>query len=103
FENFPFDLQDLRDLAGDLAIDGFDVLDANHYPLCLVSHVYEGRLRLLLNYRPDLFRPEQVGVIGDRLVRILETLTQDLTRTVAGLDVLADGERERLVVADGAA
>ncbi|MET8091480.1 amino acid adenylation domain-containing protein [Micromonospora sp. NPDC005220] len=101
FENFPFDLQGLRDLAGDLTIDGFDVLDANHYPLCLVSHVYEGKLRLLLNYRPDLFRPEQVGVIGARLVRILQSITADLTQTVAGLDVLTDGERERLVVTSG--
>ncbi|GCB53366.1 non-ribosomal peptide synthetase [Streptomyces sp. NL15-2K] len=103
FENFPFDLQGLRDLAGDLTIDGFDVLDANHYPLCLVSHVYEGRLRLLLNYRPDLFRPEQVEVIGGRLVRILRALTEDLGQTVAGLDLLADGERERLVAAESTA
>ncbi|MFE9701916.1 amino acid adenylation domain-containing protein [Streptomyces sp. NPDC005930] len=96
FENFPFDLQSLRDLAGDLTIDGFDVLDANHYPLCLVSHVYEGRLRLLLNYRPDLFDRAQVEVIGQRLVRILDTVGEDLTGTVAGLDLLADDERERL-------
>ncbi|MFG2132155.1 amino acid adenylation domain-containing protein [Streptomyces sp. NPDC048751] len=103
FENFPFDLQALRDLVDDLTIDGFDVLDANHYPLCLVSHVYEGRLRLLLNYRPDLFRPEQVEVIGGRLVRILQALTDDLAQTVAGLDLLADGEREALVGAESAA
>ncbi|GKQ38416.1 non-ribosomal peptide synthetase [Streptomyces sp. A012304] len=96
FENFPFDLESLRSLAGELTIDGFDVLDANHYPLCLVSHVYEGRLRLLLNYRPDLFRPEQVELIGARLVRILTTLTEDPTRTVAGLDLLSDDERARL-------
>ncbi|MEV4738688.1 amino acid adenylation domain-containing protein [Streptomyces sp. NPDC049555] len=99
FENFPFDLQDLRDLAGGLTIDGFDVLDANHYPLCLVSHVHEGRLRLLLNYRPDLFDREQVEVVGDRLVRLLHTLTEDPARTVAGLNLLTEGERERLVAA----
>ncbi|MGW0330970.1 amino acid adenylation domain-containing protein [Streptomyces sp. NPDC003011] len=97
FENFPFDLQSLRDLAGELAIEGFDVLDANHYPLCLVSHVHEGRLRLLLNYRPDLFRPDQVEAVGSRLIRILHTLTDGLDRTVAGLDLLADEEREHLV------
>ncbi|GAB1327029.1 hypothetical protein ACE1SV_13680 [Streptomyces sennicomposti] len=96
FENFPFDLRALRDLAGGLSIDGFDVLDANHYPLCLVSHVHEGRLRLLLNYRPDLFDREQVEVIGGRLVRILETLSEDPAATVAGLDLLADDERRRL-------
>ncbi|MGC9441181.1 amino acid adenylation domain-containing protein [Streptomyces sp. WG5] len=96
FENFPFDLQSLRELAGDLGIDGFDVLDANHYPLCLVSHVHEGRLRLLLNYRPDLFEPEQVEVIGARLVNILNTLAEDPARTVAGLDLLDDDERARL-------
>nr|WBO80847.1 amino acid adenylation domain-containing protein [Streptomyces sp. SBE_14.2] len=96
FENFPFDLQTLRDLAGGLSIDGFDVLDANHYPLCLVSHVYEGRLRLVLNYRPDLFDREQVEIIGGRLVRILETVSEDPAATVAGLDLLADDERRRL-------
>ncbi|MFF2650667.1 amino acid adenylation domain-containing protein [Streptomyces sp. NPDC058045] len=96
FENFPFDLQRLRDLAGGLTIDGFDVLDANHYPLCLVSHVYEGRLRLLLNYRPDLFDRDQVEVIGGRLLRILQAVAEDLDRTVAGLDLLAEDERARL-------
>ncbi|MFJ9887220.1 amino acid adenylation domain-containing protein [Streptomyces sp. NPDC091287] len=96
FENFPFDLQDLRDLAGDLTIEGFDVLDANHYPLCLVSHVYEGTLRLVLNYRPDLFDREQVEVIGGRLVRLLEALTADLDRPVASLDLLTDTERATL-------
>ncbi|MBW5420530.1 amino acid adenylation domain-containing protein [Streptomyces sp. BG9H] len=101
FENFPFDLQDLRDLAGDLTIDGFDVLDANHYPLCLVSHVYEGRLRLVLNYRPDLFEREQVEVIGGRLVRLLETLTEDPTRAVASLDLLTERERAGLAGAAG--
>ncbi|MDJ0382275.1 non-ribosomal peptide synthetase [Streptomyces sp. G-G2] len=96
FENFPFDLQGLRDLAGGLTIDGFDVLDANHYPLCLVSHVHEGKLRLLLNYRPDLFELEQVEVVGARLVRLLRTLTEDLGRTVAGLDLLTGAERSLL-------
>ncbi|OKK04806.1 non-ribosomal peptide synthetase [Streptomyces sp. CB03234] len=103
FENFPFDLQDLRDLAGDLAIDGFDVLDANHYPLCLVSHVYEGRLRLLLNYRPDLFTREQTEVIGGRLVKLLGAIAEDPDRTVAGLDLLSDEERGRLVAAGAGA
>ncbi|WP_330330499.1 amino acid adenylation domain-containing protein [Streptomyces sp. NBC_00536] len=103
FENFPFDLQGLRDLAGNLTIDGFDVLDANHYPLCLIAHVHEGRLRLLLNYRPDLFGTEEVEVIGGRLVRILETLTEDLDSTVAGLDLISDGERAQLAAAPAAA
>ncbi|MFI6641777.1 amino acid adenylation domain-containing protein [Streptomyces sp. NPDC050504] len=97
FENFPFDLQDLRDLAGDLTIDGFDVLDANHYPLCLVSHVYEGTLRLILNYRPDLFTREQVEVVGGRMVRLLEALTEDIERPLAALDLLTDEERAALV------
>ncbi|MDA5280826.1 non-ribosomal peptide synthetase [Streptomyces sp. Isolate_45] len=96
FENFPFDLQGLRDLAGGLSIDGFDVLDANHYPICLVSHVHEGRLRLLLNYRPDLFDLEQVEAVGGRLVRLLQTLAKDLGRTVAGLDLLTAAERNVL-------
>ncbi|WP_327334130.1 non-ribosomal peptide synthetase [Streptomyces anulatus] len=99
FENFPFDLQNLRDLAGDLTIDGFDVLDANHYPLCLVSHVYEGSLRLVLNYRPDLFEREQVEVIGGRLVRLLQALIEDPTRAVSSLDLLTGSERAELAAA----
>ncbi|GGS28025.1 amino acid adenylation domain-containing protein [Streptomyces parvus] len=99
FENFPFDLQSLRDLAGDLTIDGFDVLDANHYPLCLVSHVYEGSLRLVLNYRPDLFEREQVEVIGGRLVRLLQALIEDPGRAVSSLDLLTGSERAELAAA----
>ncbi|MFF2144925.1 amino acid adenylation domain-containing protein [Kitasatospora sp. NPDC058190] len=103
FENFPFDLEALRELAGGLVIEGFDVLDANHYPLCLVSHVYEGRLRLVLNYRPDLFEKDEVEVIGGRLVRLLEALTEDLTRPVAALDLLTAEERQRLLAGADAA
>ncbi|MGW7057977.1 amino acid adenylation domain-containing protein [Streptomyces sp. NPDC054904] len=97
FENFPFALEALQERAAGLSIDGFDVLDASHYPLCLVSHIHEGRLRLVLNHRPDLFELREVEAIGGRLVRLLEALAQDPTRSVAGLDLLDAAERELLL------
>ncbi|WP_329618540.1 non-ribosomal peptide synthetase [Streptomyces sp. S465] len=96
FENFPFDLESLRALAGELRIEGFDVLDANHYPLCLVAHVFEGRLRLVLNYRPDIFPRPDVQVAGERLVRILRTLIDEPERPVGRLALLSDQERRTL-------
>ncbi|OPF84591.1 non-ribosomal peptide synthetase [Streptomyces antioxidans] len=96
FENFPFDLESLRALAGELRIEGFDVLDANHYPLCLVAHVFEGRLRLVLNYRPDIFERHYVEVAGERLVRILRTLVDEPVRPVGRLALLSDQERRTL-------
>ncbi|MEU4210580.1 condensation domain-containing protein, partial [Streptomyces sp. NPDC026206] len=77
FENFPFDLEALRAQAGGLRIEGFEVIDANHYPLCLVAHIEDGRLRLQLSYRPDLFERVVVEGIGGRLVRVLEALVAD--------------------------
>ncbi|WP_432587792.1 amino acid adenylation domain-containing protein [Streptomyces sp. HD1123-B1] len=96
FENFPFDLESLRALAGELRIDGFDVLDANHYPLCLVAHVFEGRLRLVLNYRPDLFEKAEVAVAGERLVRILRTLVDEPDRPAGRIALLSDDELREL-------
>ncbi|MEU8824339.1 amino acid adenylation domain-containing protein [Streptomyces sp. NPDC048636] len=96
FENFPFDLESLRGLAGELRIDGFDVLDANHYPLCLVAHVFEGRLRLVLNYRPDLFTRAEVAIAGERLVRILTTLIDEPDRPAGRIALLSDDERREL-------
>ncbi|QKV94272.1 amino acid adenylation domain-containing protein [Streptomyces sp. NA02950] len=96
FENFPFDLESLRALAGELRIDGFDVLDANHYPLCLVAHVFEGRLRLVLNYRPDLFARADVAVAGERLVRILRTLIDEPDRPAGRIALLSEDERREL-------
>ncbi|MFJ9843500.1 condensation domain-containing protein, partial [Kitasatospora sp. NPDC101155] len=80
FENFPFDLEALRAQAGGLIIEGFEVLDANHYPLCLVAHIENGSLRLQLSYRPDVFERAVVEEIGGRLVGVLEAVVADVSR-----------------------
>src|SRR5439155_2165733 len=96
FENFPFDLGALQKLAGDLRIDGFAGLDATHYPPYLVAHVDEGRLRLALNYRPDLFDRAAVTTIGARLVALLETVIEAPERPVGRIDLLTADERRTL-------
>ncbi|HEY0699981.1 MAG TPA: amino acid adenylation domain-containing protein, partial [Micromonospora sp.] len=98
FENFPFDLEALRGLAGDLRIGHFDVLDASHYPLSLTAHVHEGRLRLLVSYRPDLFDRADVEKVGDRLLRLLKAMAADLDQPVGRVELLSADERKRLLV-----
>ncbi|MEU1310630.1 amino acid adenylation domain-containing protein, partial [Streptomyces cinnamoneus] len=96
FENFPFDLEALRGQAGGLRIEGFEVLDANHYPLCLIAHIEGGRLRLQLSYRPDVFERAAVEGIGGRLVRVLEELAEGLSRSLASVELLSQEERAAL-------
>ncbi|MCK1798057.1 amino acid adenylation domain-containing protein [Streptomyces sp. XM4193] len=57
FENYPFDEASLgasEDAAG-LQVRGVGGRDATHYPLTLAVTLREGRLRLVLKYRPDLW------------------------------------------------
>ncbi|HWM07337.1 MAG TPA: amino acid adenylation domain-containing protein [Actinophytocola sp.] len=98
FENFPFDLAALREAAGELRISDFDVLDAGHYPLYMTAHIWEGRLRMLVNHRPDQLDAAGVRTFGDRLVGVLATMPANLDRPLGGLDLLPAAQRETVLV-----
>ncbi|MFJ7205933.1 amino acid adenylation domain-containing protein [Streptomyces sp. NPDC098789] len=92
FENFPFDLEALRTQAGGLRIENFEVLDANHYPLCLIAHIEEGRLRLQLSFRPDVFGRGVVESIAGRVVRVLESVVGGVSGVVGSVGLLSGEE-----------
>ena len=83
--------------AGDLRVTGSGGWDATHYPLALV--VLSGpRLRLVLDYRPDLFTREAAELIAARLVRVLEQVAADPQARVSQVEIVDAAERRRLLV-----
>jgi amino acid adenylation domain-containing protein len=91
-ENYPFDPDAAgTDLAG-LKITGVDGHDASHYPLALAAVPGE-RLSLRVDYRPDLFTPEQAAAVMHRLRAVLESFAEDPHRPLGRIDVLTEDER----------
>ncbi|NEE23237.1 non-ribosomal peptide synthetase, partial [Streptomyces sp. SID7499] len=66
FENYFVDGEGLRraERSGELTVTGSEHTDATHYPLTLA--VVPGG-HLTLEYRPDLFGPDQAAALLDRL------------------------------------
>ncbi|GAA1797257.1 amino acid adenylation domain-containing protein [Actinomadura chokoriensis] len=102
FENYPFDAALL-----DAAFDGVrlvdaDLVDATHYPLTLLAVPGE-RLRLRLEYRPDVFdraTAERLTALLDGLVR---TLVADPERRVGDIALPGADEVRTVLAALGAA
>ncbi|MCZ2528288.1 condensation domain-containing protein, partial [Streptomyces sp. HB2AG] len=97
FENYPLD-PDALDVSGTgLKVAEVGGSDATHYPLSLVA-VPGDELELRLDHRTDLFDGEAARRIAGRLVRVLEAVADDPDRPVAGVEVLEEAERTRLLV-----
>ncbi|MFD7257553.1 amino acid adenylation domain-containing protein [Streptomyces sp. NPDC059874] len=97
FENYPLDTAGLQPEAGDLTLTDLQATDATHYALGVIASVADGRLRMRLDHRPDLFDGEAVRRIGDRLVRIFEALAADPTRPTGSIDVLGPDELHQVL------
>ncbi|MFG2285699.1 amino acid adenylation domain-containing protein [Streptomyces sp. NPDC048595] len=96
FENYPLDRANLPSAPG-LRIAGIDSQDATHYAVTLA--VIPGpRMTFRLNYRPELIGRPDAEALAARLVRLLESAAEDLSRPVGTLDVL-DAEEHRLLTA----
>ncbi|WP_274918736.1 non-ribosomal peptide synthetase [Streptomyces sp. WZ-12] len=99
FENYPMDAAALRQaqegLPG-LRVSGVRGTDAAHYPLTLTIAPGDD-LRITFGHRTDAFASGTVGLMAERLRLLLEACADDLQRPVAGLSVLLDGERARLL------
>ncbi|RSO08962.1 non-ribosomal peptide synthetase [Streptomyces sp. WAC 06783] len=98
FQNYPVDLLDLtsttaRSVSGDLDLASVGGRDAAHYPLTFTAMAE----RFRLTYRPDLFTRADAELLARRLVKVLGQLAADPGARLGSLDVLVDGERDRLL------
>ena len=96
FENYPVDHAGLAKTGSGLDVTPIAGHDVSHYPLCLAAVPGE-RLRLLLDYRPDLFERESAEALGDRLIRLLEASVAQPDRAIGRLDILYAAERQTLL------
>ncbi|MFI8082094.1 amino acid adenylation domain-containing protein [Kitasatospora sp. NPDC086009] len=78
-----------------LAVTALGARDATHYPLGLTVLPGE-RLRLELEYRPELFTEAEAGRIADRFLRLLAAFAADPDTPLARLDLLDAAERAAL-------
>ncbi|OKH98938.1 hypothetical protein A6A06_25375 [Streptomyces sp. CB02923] len=98
FQNYPVDLLDLtgttaRSVTGDLNLASVGGRDAAHYPLTFTAMPE----RFRLTYRPDLFTRADAQLLADRVVGILGQLAAGPATRIGDIDVLVDGERDRLL------
>ncbi|MEV0281340.1 non-ribosomal peptide synthase/polyketide synthase [Streptomyces sp. NPDC050610] len=98
FENFPLDADELdaSATAAGLRLRGATARDAVHYPLGLVALPGES-LGFRLHYQPGLFDRGSVERIGERFVRLLESVTVAPELAVSQIDVLGVDERRRVL------
>ncbi|MEU7469472.1 amino acid adenylation domain-containing protein, partial [Streptomyces sp. NPDC044984] len=96
FENFPVDPAAFRPGPG-LGITGPHVHAGTHYALTLLVVPEDAGLSLRFGYRTGAFSPEDIALVGERLVRLLEGPLADPARTVGSVDVLLPEERRQVL------
>ncbi|MEZ3182638.1 amino acid adenylation domain-containing protein, partial [Streptomyces pimonensis] len=96
FENFPVDPAAFRPGPG-LGITGPHVHAGTHYALTLLVVPEAAGLSLRFGYRTGAFSPEDIALVGERLVRLLQGPVADPVRTVGSVDVLLPGERRQVL------
>ncbi|MGW6289849.1 amino acid adenylation domain-containing protein, partial [Streptomyces sp. NPDC055107] len=96
FENYFVDGEGLRraERSGELTVTGSEHTDATHYPLTLA--VVPGG-HLTLEYRPDLFGPEQAAALMGRLTHLLAEIGSRPDTRVHRLQALAPLELRRIL------
>ncbi|MFF0505034.1 amino acid adenylation domain-containing protein [Streptomyces fimicarius] len=96
FENYFVDGEGLRraERSGELAVTGSEHTDATHYPLTLA--VVPGG-HLTLEYRPDLFGPEETAALLGRFVHLLAEVSSRPDTRVHRLQALDPAERHRVL------
>ncbi|MFI0444378.1 amino acid adenylation domain-containing protein [Actinomadura sp. 6N118] len=95
-ENYPFDPDAAGTDLGGLTLTDVDGYDASHYPLALAA-VPGRRLSLRVDYRTDLFEPEDAERLAGRLVRIFEAIARRPDAPLASVDVLTEDESAKVL------
>ncbi|WP_330256991.1 amino acid adenylation domain-containing protein [Nocardia sp. NBC_00565] len=101
-ESYPVDragLSEDTDIAGMHVLDVYG-RDAAHYPLGLVVH-HDTRMHLNFKYLPELFTQDQIDAIADRLLRVLDAITEHIDLPLTRLQLLSPVERATLVPVRG--
>ncbi|MGW7330314.1 amino acid adenylation domain-containing protein [Streptomyces sp. NPDC054840] len=94
-ENYPLDLESMRDLAGGPRLTGVEGSDATHYTVNLIVLPGE-RLRLHLDHRTDVLDARTARSLGEALERLL-TAVADAPATPVGEVDLLSAEQHRLI------
>ncbi|QQQ79105.1 non-ribosomal peptide synthase/polyketide synthase [Saccharothrix sp. 6-C] len=94
FENYPVE-KDSPD--GAPGIGEVDSLDTTSFPLTVRAYV-DDSLHVELTYDPRLFDAATIGLLGERLARLLDAIGADPRRRVFELPWLSDDERDRVLV-----
>ncbi|MFE2875049.1 amino acid adenylation domain-containing protein [Streptomyces roseus] len=94
-ENYPLDLESMRELAGGPRLAGVEGSDATHYTVNLIVLPGE-RLRLHLDHRTDVLDARTARSLGEALERLLTTVADAPATAVGEVDLLS-AEQHRLV------
>ncbi|MFD9479951.1 amino acid adenylation domain-containing protein [Streptomyces nojiriensis] len=94
-ENYPLDLESMRDLAGGPRLTGVEGSDATHYTVNLIVLPGE-RLRLHLDHRTDVLDARTARSLGEALERLLTAVADAPSTPVGEVDLLSE-EQHRLI------
>ncbi|MCZ4521275.1 non-ribosomal peptide synthase/polyketide synthase [Rhodococcus ruber] len=99
FESYPVDEAGLAEQAKSidgLRVDGVRSDDNTHYPLTLLVEATD-RISLTAKYFRDLFEPAFIGIVLERLERILASFVTDSTASVLDVSITDEAEQQRLL------
>jgi glycopeptidolipid biosynthesis protein len=94
YENYPIAAGALLG-ADDLVITEFDSREFNHYPLSVVATPGH-ELGLRVEYDTDAFDRASIDTLIDRLQQVLAAMIADPARRLSSIELLDQGERDRL-------
>ena len=99
FENIPVGAILGEQRAGQLRVaasQASDIDAATHYPLSITAYPGD-RLRLVLNYRTDVFEREAAERIAARLERLVRSLVRGIDGHLGAVSLLTDQEHEQIL------
>ncbi len=91
-QNFAGGDDDLAGFKQKHGVVGAGSVDSTHFALALVV-APQSRIRITLDYRPDIFSAGSAKVLADRFISTLRQIACGMDSPVSTLDVLTDADR----------